>query len=266
MRGEQVLGQRNPKRKRWPPPLLTEEDKDMREGGAMREEANLAGEAVREEGINSDAVPTSPVVENADAAPTIPVVENAPPVKKTKLSYDEWSREDLVEEVKRRKMKPGNMGMKRMIEFLEKEDKNQRRIFWTRHDREEDDAQGTTLRGEQREEGEAEGTHNSDREDDEAGWVDITPQEEASSGRESEGIGKPNTSALRRPKSIISPGRPRGKGRKGYWVAKREAQLTEKLKTTRKEDSIVRTDSNSSNPSTNRVKSEAKGGHKRAGN
>ena len=115
-------------------------------------------------------------------------------------------------------------------------------------------------------EGEAERTHNSDREDDEAGWVDITPQEEASSGRESEGIGKPNTSALRRPRSIISPGRPRGKGRKGYWVAKREAQLTEKLKTTSKEDSIVRTDSNSSNPSTNRVKSEAKGGHKRAGN
>ena len=55
-------------------------------------------------------------------------------------------------------------------------------------------------------------------------------------------------------------------GRKGYWVAKREAQLTGKPKTTRKGDSIVRTDSNSNNPNANRVKSEAKGGHKKAGN
>ena len=95
--------------------------------------------------------------------------------------------------------------------------------------------------------------------------MDITPQEGASSRSESVETWEPNTSALRRPRSTISPGRPRGKGIKGYWVDKREAQLLEKLKTTRGGDLTVRTDSNSRNPSKNSVKPEAKGGHK-AGN
>ena len=72
-------------------------------------------------------------------------------------------------------------------------------------------------------EGEEREAHNSEGETEETEWVDITPQEGDSTSRsESVEDRRPVTGAMRRQRNIISPGRPRGKGSRGYWVAKRE--------------------------------------------
>ena len=57
-------------------------------------------------------------------------------------------------------------------------------------------------------------------------WEDITQGgEDKSSGIETVEEARPMTSARGTPSKVISPGRPRGKGRRGYWVAKREVQI-----------------------------------------
>ena len=61
MKGEQVLGHRNPKRKRWPHTPQTGEDAE--EARAMREEAQVVREDVREADTPHTAVPITQVVE-----------------------------------------------------------------------------------------------------------------------------------------------------------------------------------------------------------
>ena len=57
----------------------------------------------------------------------------------------------------------------------------------------------------------------------------MIPQEEEKQARsESVNDGRPVTGAMGRPRNTISPGRPRGNGRRGYWVAKREEQMAKR--------------------------------------
>ena len=81
----------------------------------MREEAQAVEGDMEEEEHTPAAVPTPPEVENGQGVtPTTAVVgntnQNHPPRKRPKLEYDEWSMEDLIVEMKRRRKKPGNMG------------------------------------------------------------------------------------------------------------------------------------------------------------
>ena len=91
---------------------------------------------IREEVEEEEA---TPVIENGpDVVPTIAMVGDATSVKRAKLSYENWSKEDLVEDIKKRRKKPGKMCRKMMADFFEKEDKIQRHIPWHTHDKEDE--------------------------------------------------------------------------------------------------------------------------------
>ena len=142
-------------------------------------------------------------------------------------------REELVEEMKRRWMKPGKKKKEEIIDLLEREDRGQRRIVWVKQDKEEDNTQKTELREDMSVKEERRGgqtTHqDSGVEEDE--WEDMIPVEEDSQTRsESVEVDNPVSETKRRPRSVSSPGRPRGKGRRGYWVAKREEHVKGKTK------------------------------------
>ena len=111
------------------------------------------------------------------------------------------------------------------------------------------------------------GTSDLNREAEEAEWVNMAPGEEASLSRSESGEGAElETSALRRQRNVRSPGRPRGKGRRGYWVAKREVQVSRRPNIIKGGGKpTVRKDSNSKSPKVVRVKPE-KGGRPGAGN
>ena len=99
------------------------------------------------------------------------------------------------------------------------------------------------LRGGLQEGGEGRKTQNLQGEAEEDDWEDMNPRgEDKPTGSETAGEAKPKTRARGRPKIVHSPGRPRGRGRRGYWVARREDQLQ------REGRLIVRTDLNSSIP------------------
>ena len=70
---------------------------------------------------------------------------------------------------------------------------------------------------------------------EEAEWEDMIPVEEDNQTRsETVEVDSPMTSAKGRPIIVPSPGRLRGKGRRGYWVAKREEKLKGRTKSNSK--------------------------------
>ena len=202
IRGEQILGERKEKRKRGPQPPPPE-------GGGGDTGGGGGGGA--SEGTESNAGSTTKLVEPAQ--------------KRSRWSYDEMSGEELAEELRRRKMKPGRLSNEKMRELLNKEDRCQSKIVWTRGDLGHNDNVNQPRGGS---EGEGEGgrTQETHREAEEDAWEDIDQgEEDKSTGSETVGEAKPRTSVRGRSTNVISPGRPRGKGRRGYWVAKREAQM-----------------------------------------
>ena len=162
------------------------------------------------------------------------------PTKKVRINYEDMGSEELVEEMRRRKKKPGRMKREQMIEFLVKENKCQGRITWGKEDVKGCYAKGDLLKGETEVEGEDKDTQESTREAEEDDWEDMNPRgEDKPTGSETAGEAKPKTRARGKPKIVHSPGRPRGRERRGYWVARRENQLQREGRLT------VRTDSNS---------------------
>ena len=142
-----------------------------------------------------------------------------------------------MREMKRRWMKPGRRTREEIIDLLEQEDRGQRRIVWVKQDKKEDIVQGTKLREDRswkEEEGGGQTTfQDSEVEGDE--WEDMIPVEEDSQSRsEGEGVVSTMSEAMGRPRSALSPGRlgGKGKGRKGYWLARREEQIKGRTKST----------------------------------
>ena len=124
MRGDQVLGQRNQKRRRGRDPILEEE----KEGGQLI--ANL-----------------DPMEEDAGLTPQ--EGEIAPPLaKRVRRTFEEMTREELVEEFKKRRIKPGKRRREAMVDLLNEEDRNQRRIGWAKQAR-KDAGPKTELREEE---------------------------------------------------------------------------------------------------------------------
>ena len=147
-------------------------------------------------------------------------------------------REELVEEMKRRWMKPGKRSKEEIIDLLEQEDRGQRKIVWVKQRKKgEDNDQMTGLRSDRRMKEEEGGGHTilQDSKVEEAEWEDMIPVEEDNQTRsETVEVDSPMTSAKGRPIIVPSPGRLRGKGRRGYWVAKREEKLKGRTKSNSK--------------------------------
>ena len=140
---------------------------------------------------------------------------------------------DLKEELKRRKFKVRGMTEEEMRSLLRREDKTQGRLNWgCQGTRETGQGQMPRERvgemGEEEERAREAGTSPAlDREDE---WEDINPVEGDSIARsETTKVDRPNDRAMGRPRSAMFPGRPRGRGQRGFWL-KREAKLRGRTK------------------------------------
>ena len=107
-----------------------------------------------------------------------------------------------------------------MILLLEEDKKNQRKIIlagghWGGQG-------GRQFRGE-------EGGEGDTREEEEDNWVDVCPQEMAAEGRGTEGKTSPKQSPGRK-SPLRNSGRHRGRGRRGYWLGRRELQLQGRIR------------------------------------
>ena len=115
MRGDQVLGHRNPKRKRWP--ITQQAGEDVEE--AQRMERGIEEEEVTP--TNPTVTSTTTEVDNGpNKVPTIPMAGTGPSVKRTKLDYKDWTKQELEDEMRKRKKKPRGMGRNEMEAFFKK--------------------------------------------------------------------------------------------------------------------------------------------------
>ena len=83
---------------------------------------------------------------------------------------------------------------------------------------------------------EARDLQNGDREEE---WEDIPIMEEDTNRSETAKLDMPNDKAMGRPTNT-SPGRPRGRGQRGFWVRKREASKRGRTKS-KEGEALVKT-------------------------
>ena len=151
------------------------------------------------------------------------------------MMYNEWEEEELKKEMRIRKFKVGGKKRKKeeMIRLLEEDDRGQKRIVWGRS-RKEGDIVSTNTNSGGREIGvkEEEGGEPKPPPVCEGGdpeWEDIIPVEEAN-GREAGGRPEPKP-RLGRTSPLKDTGRLQGgRGKRGYWVRRKEMQIGSKVK------------------------------------
>ena len=187
MRGDQVLGQRQKKRERTGAVNVMGEDGNGRE--ALGEEG--------EQQPNSSTIP---------------------PLKKLKIDWLEtMTNEELVLEMKRRRLKPGGRNRDEMLACIRNEDKTQGRISWG-DKRAGDQCQGQRLRGagdtERKVEERSEEAGPEHSEAEEAEWEDANSGGEGEAPRSETTLGSnAGNHNLRRPTITNVGGRLRGQGR-----------------------------------------------------
>ena len=130
--------------------------------------------------------------------------------------------------MRKRKFKVRGRTREEIIKLLEDDDRMQGRIIWETPKHNQNQVQCSVLRGvdggleEEEEGGDAKPTNRDEEEDQ---WEDVDPGNQGDNGMK---VGEKTS-----PESCVGrsrdPGRQGGRGRRGFWVRRREDQLKKRL-------------------------------------
>ena len=146
---------------------------------------------------------------------------------RTIITYDGLSDIVLRRELKRRKYKARGKMRKDIILLLEEDDKTQERIVWEPQ-RPVHQVQQYLTRGGGEEEGGGDATPNTG-EDEEDLWEEVEPGSLIADGMKAE-EGTDTRPSIGRKSPLGGSGRLTGRGRRGFWVRRKEELLKKSLK------------------------------------